>query len=97
MVHKSRENPGGYNVIASNEGAQTTSEARSEAHERPKAERYQAEHIQLITETEGSSVAALQRALNKGARQSWSLVGISRDPAGQGVLLIWDTPGFISG
>ncbi len=63
-----------------------------------KAERYQAEHVLLATGPEDSSVAALQRALNEGARQSWRLVGVSQDPTRQGgVLLIWDMSGFISG
>ncbi len=56
------------------------------------AERYYAEHVLLATGPEDSSVAALQRAIDKGARQSWRLVGMSQDPTRQGgVFLIWDT------
>jgi hypothetical protein len=63
-----------------------------EAPNQQEAERYQAEHVLLATGPEDSSVAALQRAIDKGARQSWRLVGIAQDPTRQGgVFLIWDT------
>jgi hypothetical protein len=61
------------------------------------AERYQVELVQLAAETNGSSVATLQEAVNKGARQSWRIVGVAQDPTSQGVLVVWDTAGFISG
>ena len=65
-----------------------------EAPNQHEAERYQAEHVLLATGPEDSSVAALQRAIDKGARQSWRLVGVSQDPTRQGgVFLIWDTSG----
>ncbi len=73
-------------------------EERLEAPDRLEAVRYQAEHVQLASEAEDSAVTSLQRAISKDARQSWRLVGISQDPTRQGgVLLIWDTSGFISG
>ena len=63
-----------------------------------KAERYYAEHVQLGPEAGGSSLAALQEALNKGARQRRKLVGALHDPTSQAnVILVWDTGGFISG
>ena len=61
------------------------------------AERYQVELVQLAAGTNGSSVATLQEAVNKGARQSWRIVGVAQDPSSQGVLVVWDTSGFISG
>jgi hypothetical protein len=72
-------------------------EERFEATGRVEAERYQVELVQLAAGTNGSSIATLQGAVNKGARQSWRLVGVAQDPTSQGVLVVWDTSGFISG
>jgi hypothetical protein len=42
--------------------------------------------------------AALQAAINEGARHSWKLVGVTQDPTTEGdVILVWDTSGFFSG
>jgi hypothetical protein len=69
-----------------------------EAPARQEAERYYAEHVQLGSEAGASSLAALQEALNKGARQSRKLVGVVHDPSSQAnVILVWDTEAFISG
>lgn len=72
-------------------------EERFRATDQAEVERYQVELVQLATETNGSSVATLQEAVNKGARQSWRIVGVAQDPTSQGVLVVWDTSGFISG
>lgn len=65
-----------------------------------KVERYQVEFVQLAAGmaagTDASSLATLQGALNKGARQSWRLVGVADDPTSQGVLVVWDTADVIS-
>ena len=62
------------------------------------AERYYSEHIQLDSEIAGSPYMALQESINKGARQSWSLVGVVQDPTSPSdVFLVWDTTGFFSG
>jgi len=42
-------------------------------------------------------MAALQEAINEGARKSWRLVGVVNEPTGQGVILVWDLEGFFSG
>ncbi len=98
MTENNGENSGRRSGLSSDDGVQTTVEEQRESSNRPKIERYLAEHIQLSRKTEDSSVGSLQRALNEGARHSWSLVGVSQDPKGQGgILLIWDTSGFISG
>jgi hypothetical protein len=72
-------------------------EEQSEALGGLEAERYQIELVPLATGTEASSIVALQQAVNKGARQSWRLVGVAQDPVSQGVLTVWDKSGFISG
>jgi hypothetical protein len=72
-------------------------EGRFEATDQVEAERYQVELVPLAAETGASSLATLQGVLNKGARQSWRIVGVAQDPTSQGVLLVWDTSGFISG
>ncbi len=72
-------------------------EGRFEATNQLEAERYQVELVPLAAETGPSSLATLQGAVNKGARQSWRLVGVAQDPTSQGVLVVWDTSGFISG
>ena len=72
-------------------------EGRSEATNQIEAERYQVELVPLAAETGASSLATLQGAVNKGARQSWRIVGVAQDPTSQGVLVVWDTSGFISG
>ncbi len=68
--------------------------SRSEP-EPPEPERYYAERISSTAE--GLSLAALQEAINEGARKSWRLVGVMNDPADRGVILVWDQQGFISG
>lgn len=69
---------------------------RSEPTEPPEPERYYAE---LVSLPEGGdfSVAALQEAMNEGARKSRRLISVMKEPAGRGVILVWDQEGFISG
>ena len=68
------------------------------APDRPEAERYYAQHASLDVEGVGSPQAALQVAINEGARHSWKLVGVTQDPTKDGdVILVWDTSGFFSG
>ncbi len=70
---------------------------RFEASNRLEVERYQVELVPLATGAEVSSTVTLQEAVNKGARQSWRLVGAAQDPVSQAVLIVWDKSGFISG
>ncbi len=65
--------------------------------EPPAPDRYYAERVAPASGAEGLSLAALQEAINEGSRKSWRLVGVVDDPAGQGVILVWDQEGFISG
>jgi hypothetical protein len=67
------------------------------APEPPAPERYYAERVAPASTAEGLSLAMLQEAMNEGARQSWRLVGVVDDPMGEGVILVWDQHGFISG
>ena len=74
-----------------------TAVSRSEP-EPPAPERYYAERISPTPpEIEGLSIAALQEAINEGARKSWRLIGVVNEPTGQGVILVWDLEGFFSG
>ncbi len=62
------------------------------------AERYYSEHVQLDSATTESPHGTLQESMNKGARQSWKLVGLVQDPTSPGgIILVWDTTGFFSG
>jgi hypothetical protein len=72
-------------------------EAAASRSEPPEPERYYAEHISVASGTESFSVAALQEAINEGSRNSWRLVSVVNEPTGQGVVLVWDQQGFISG
>jgi hypothetical protein len=72
-------------------------EGQRAAPDRPEAERYYAQYASLDTGEGGSAEAALQEAINEGARQSWKLVGVTQDPTSGGVILVWDTSGFFSG
>ena len=72
-------------------------EERFDAADRIDVERYLVELVQLTEGADGSSLMTLQEAVNKGARQSWKLVGVAQDPTSQRVLVVWDTAGFISG
>jgi hypothetical protein len=72
-------------------------EHQREAPDRPEAERYYAQYSSLDAGPEGSTVAALQEAINEGSRQSWKLISVMKDPASEGVFLVWDTTGFFSG
>jgi hypothetical protein len=73
-------------------------EVQSQAPRVQEAERYYAEHVQLDRGTAGSPQETLQESMNKGARQSWRLVGVVVDPTSPGgIFLVWDTSGFFSG
>ena len=73
-------------------------EGQRDAPDRPEAERYYAQHASLDAGEGVSSEAALQQAINEGARHSWKLVGVTQDPTAEGdVILVWDTSGFFSG
>jgi len=72
-------------------------EHQREAPEGAEAERYFAQYASLEVGTGGSVQAALQEAINEGARQSWKLISVSQDPTSEGVILVWDTSGFFSG
>jgi hypothetical protein len=72
-------------------------EGQRGAPDRPEAERYYAQHASLDAGEGGTAEAALQEAINEGARQSWKLISAMQDPTGKGVLLVWDTSGFFSG
>ena len=51
-------------------------EEQNQAPSLQEAERYYSEHVQLDSATTGSPHKTLQEAMNKGARQSWRLVGV---------------------
>ena len=72
-------------------------EHQRQAAERPAAERYHAQDASLDVGPEDSPEAALQEAINEGARQSWKLISVTQDPTSEGVILVWDTSGFFSG
>jgi hypothetical protein len=72
-------------------------EHQREAPDRPEAERYYAQYAALDAGPEDSTGAALQEAINEGARQSWKLISVTNDPTSEGVFLVWDTSGFFSG
>ncbi len=73
-------------------------EEQSQAPSVQEVERYYSEHVQLDSATTGAPHRTLQESMNKGARQSWRLVGVVQDPTSPGGLfLVWDTSGFISG
>jgi hypothetical protein len=73
-------------------------EHQRQASGQPEAERYYAQYAALLDAgPEGSTQAALQEAINEGSRQSWKLISVTKDPASEGVFLVWDTSGFFSG
>ncbi len=72
-------------------------EERSGAFGGLEAERYQVELVPLATGSDPPSIVTLQESVNKGARQSWKIVGVAQDPMSQGVIVVWDKSGFISG
>jgi hypothetical protein len=73
-------------------------EHQRQAPDRPEAERYYAQYTSLRDAGSGGSTeAALQEAINEGARHSWKLISVTKDPASEGVFLVWDTSGFFSG
>jgi hypothetical protein len=72
-------------------------EGQRDAPDRPEAERYYAQYSSLDAGPEGSTEVALQEAINEGSKQSWKLISVTKDPASEGVFLVWDTTGFFSG
>ncbi len=63
----------------------------------PEPERYYVERVLPASGEEELSVAAVQEAMNAGTRQSWHLISVVNEPAGRGILLVWDQQAFISG
>lgn len=59
----------------------------------PDPDRYSVDHLEVADNFDVS----LQEHLNEGSRNSWQLVGLVQEPNGNGVLLVWDTEGMISG
>ena len=73
-------------------------EVQSQAPTVQEPERYYAELVQLDSGTAESPQETLQESMNKGARQSWRLVGVVVDPTSPGgIFLVWDKKGFFSG
>ena len=72
-------------------------EHQREASDRPEAERYYAQYSSLEAGPEDTTEAALQEAINEGAKQSWKLISVANDPTSEGVFLVWDMSGFFSG
>jgi hypothetical protein len=66
-------------------------EHQRQASDHPEAERYYAQYTALRAGPEGSTEAALQEAINEGSKQSWKLISVAKDPASDGVFLVWDT------
>ncbi len=73
-----------------------TEEQRS-APDRPTAERYHAEYIQLSAANEGSEAVSLREVITEGRRQDWRLISLTKEPGDSGFFLVWDTSGFYSG
>ncbi len=65
--------------------------------DRPEPDRYAVEYARIGAGTDESVETALQEKLNEGSRQSWKLVSVVHDPSEEGVILVWDLQGFISG
>src|SRR5688572_28864048 len=84
-------------VVCPRERSMSMTEGQRDAPDRPEAERYYAQHASLDAGEGVSSEAALQQAINEGARHSWKLVGVTQDPTTDGVILVWDKSGFFSG
>jgi hypothetical protein len=62
----------------------------------PEPDRYSVEYVDLAGFS-GDFVARLQEVLNEGTRHSWKLTSVVQDPSGEGVIVVWDLEGFISG
>lgn len=63
----------------------------------PEPDRYSVDFVKIDAGEHESFEVALQKELNEGSRQSWKLVSVVHNPAEDGVCLIWDLQGFISG
>ncbi|CAN5912398.1 hypothetical protein BH23ACT11_BH23ACT11_05250 [soil metagenome] len=63
----------------------------------PEPDRYSVESVRIKAETTESFEAALQKELNDGSKHSWKLISVVHSPVDDGVLLVWDLQGFISG
>lgn len=77
-----------------------TNEEGSVSRSRPESvesERYFPEVLSPISGTEGLTAEGLQEAMNAGTRKSWKLISVVNEPTGQGLILVWDQQGFISG
>ena len=57
---------------------------------RPPAERYYTEHVR-ISPDEGSDNELLRADANEKLRRGRRLVGMTKDPSGDSVELVWDT------
>ncbi len=70
--------------------------AAEEGSGRSAAERYYAEYVRLPA-VQDSVEAALQAAINEGAKRSWKLISMAKELSGGGLFLVWDTSGSFSG
>ena len=71
-------------------------EQQRNAPDRPAAERYYAEYVDLIVAGSTWEVA-LREAINEKAKRSWKLISVTKAPNVDGLFLVWDTSGFFSG
>lgn len=63
----------------------------------PEPDRYSVEYVRIGVGKDESFEVALQRELNEGSKQSWKLISVVHNPVEEGVCLVWDLQGFISG
>ena len=59
---------------------------------RPSAERYYTEHVQISTD-EGADNELLRADANEKLRWGWRLVSMTKDPSGDSIEFVWDTSG----
>jgi hypothetical protein len=62
---------------------------------RPKPERYHSEHVRLPADKD-SAQAIVRGVINERSSRGWRLVGATKEPSGDVVLLVWHTSGSFS-
>ena len=71
-------------------------EQQRKSPERPAAERYHAEYVDL-TVAGSTAEVALQEAINEKAKRRWKLISVTKAPGDDDLFLVCDTSGFFSG
>ena len=78
--------------VPTKEARRPVADEQTNLPDRPPAERYYTEHVQISLD-EGGDNELLRANVNEKLRWGWRLVSMIKDSGGDSVELVWDTSG----